>query len=659
MGFDSAASWWFALALPAIAAMYLLKKTYDRRTVPSTLLWERALQDSEANRPWQRLRRRLLLLLQLLAAALLVLALTEPYAWLPRSAGAQVVILLDNSASMQAATARAEETAGSGPGRTSPAAAQAEKGGPTRLEAAKADLLQWVRKEAKHSRFTVIAFGEGGPESVLSGGTAGELEAAVGSVRPFYGRAAYEEAVSLAGAIAREEKEAELRLYTDGQWPEPAGWPEGGIPYTVVRAEEKRTDNISVVQFGVRSGTSGRSAAGTASVKNWSGREMELDVSVYADSRLAYQRKETVKAGEQKTLAIGSLPEAQVYRLALTADDAIREDNTAHAFASGAQTSRALLAGEGNLFLEKALALAGVEVVKATKGETGYVLPDSEVDWIVLDSVAEAEFRSPEWQTALAGKPVWYIHTGIEGPEEPVPAGIYTVAEHPVTRYIRLQDAHIASVLTGRVPLWARPLVRAESRPLIMAGEENGRPRLLFAFDLRRSDLPLRPEFPVLVQNAAEWLGAAKPGQLGTALASSAKEIPLSALAADAKWVNTDTGEEKPAHRTAGQIQVSQTVPAVPGLYRFVELDQQGKEIRNRLLAVGMDGRESNLSKAGRAAASDRPVTGADREPDLAAGTASRTADGRSAVPLMMAAAALVLLAVLAEGEVYRRGHSL
>jgi len=64
MQFLSVASAWFAAALPAIAAMYILKRTYENQHIASHLLWRRVLQEQEANRPWQKLRSRWLLIVQ-------------------------------------------------------------------------------------------------------------------------------------------------------------------------------------------------------------------------------------------------------------------------------------------------------------------------------------------------------------------------------------------------------------------------------------------------------------------------------------------------------------------------------------------------------------------------------------------------------------------
>src|SRR5690606_644971 len=88
------------IGLPIIVAFYMLR--LRRRDVPvgSTFLWQQLIRDVEANAPWQRLRFSWLLLVQLLIAALVVLAATRPFVTAESDLAANVVLIVDVSASM-------------------------------------------------------------------------------------------------------------------------------------------------------------------------------------------------------------------------------------------------------------------------------------------------------------------------------------------------------------------------------------------------------------------------------------------------------------------------------------------------------------------------------------------------------------------------------
>lgn len=91
-----------AIAVPALVILYFLKLRRVPREVSSTLLWKKAIQDLQANAPFQRLRRNLLLFLQLIILGLILLALAQPRSTDTASAGRKLVILIDRSASMRA-----------------------------------------------------------------------------------------------------------------------------------------------------------------------------------------------------------------------------------------------------------------------------------------------------------------------------------------------------------------------------------------------------------------------------------------------------------------------------------------------------------------------------------------------------------------------------
>jgi Aerotolerance regulator N-terminal. len=67
------------LAVPVIILLYLLKQKHEEYIMSSLYLWQTALQDAEANTPWQKLKRNILMLLQIAAVILLALTLSGAF----------------------------------------------------------------------------------------------------------------------------------------------------------------------------------------------------------------------------------------------------------------------------------------------------------------------------------------------------------------------------------------------------------------------------------------------------------------------------------------------------------------------------------------------------------------------------------------------------
>src|SRR3954465_13040404 len=92
---------WAALAIP-IVIFYILKVRLRRVPVSTILFWEQIFEEKRPRSLWQRLRHLLSLLVQLAFLVLLVLALTEPsFPWEAKQAR-RLVLVVDNSASMNA-----------------------------------------------------------------------------------------------------------------------------------------------------------------------------------------------------------------------------------------------------------------------------------------------------------------------------------------------------------------------------------------------------------------------------------------------------------------------------------------------------------------------------------------------------------------------------
>ena len=91
---------WAIPLLGGIVALWMLRLKRQDVTVSSLYLWSTLLQETQANAPFQKLRRNLLLFLQLLTAFLLIGAFARPFVYGQTRAGHTIVLVLDTSASM-------------------------------------------------------------------------------------------------------------------------------------------------------------------------------------------------------------------------------------------------------------------------------------------------------------------------------------------------------------------------------------------------------------------------------------------------------------------------------------------------------------------------------------------------------------------------------
>ncbi|MEM0983773.1 MAG: VWA domain-containing protein [Planctomycetota bacterium] len=91
-----------AIAVPALVILYFLKLRRKNVEVSTTLLWKKAIEDLQANAPFQKLRKNILLLLQLLALAAALFALAQPQTETVTGVSNRHVLLIDRSASMAA-----------------------------------------------------------------------------------------------------------------------------------------------------------------------------------------------------------------------------------------------------------------------------------------------------------------------------------------------------------------------------------------------------------------------------------------------------------------------------------------------------------------------------------------------------------------------------
>jgi Ca-activated chloride channel family protein len=472
-----------ALAIPIII-FYMLKLRRREVTVSSTLLWQMALRDRQANAPWQRLRRNLLLLLQLLILAALILALARPARSVPALASGSSVIILDASASMNATDVS-----------------------PTRFDAARRAAQDTIDALPVNAPVTIIIAGQQ-PQVIASAETdRNEIKRALDAARPTNGAANWNAALALAaGALSRQADQPTTIIISDGGLPQNLPPLPGEVRYLPIG---QANNNVSIAALSLRPTKDG--AELFAGVTNHGDADRPVIFSLYRGDTLLSAQALDLKAGETQPVILSDLPrEPAIYQAKLSRPnqvaqpfDALSLDDAAFAVNNPAGSRRVLLVSQGNVFLEQLLAaVPDVQAFRAIPQKDGSLtMPQDEFDLYIFDSLVPDE---------LPFKPTLFINP----PQNPVlrVSGVFSdttnarVIDSPVTRAVNWNDVHVREAKQIDPPQWARTLVESDGGPLVLVGDTGVRRVGAITFDLHDSDLPLQVTFPILLVNLINYL---------------------------------------------------------------------------------------------------------------------------------------------------------
>jgi hypothetical protein len=492
------------LILPVIVAFYMLR--LRRRDVPigSTFLWQQLIHDVEANAPWQRLRFSWLLLLQLLIALALVVAAARPFTQAPSALAANVVLIVDTSASMGATDA-------DGP----------------RIELAREAARGIIDELPQGGRVTVVA--ADATANVLVSETDERSQAldALDAISATQLPGDLTDAFALASALAARDADSTVVVVTDAGGDD---LPAVGIgaPIRVVRVGSSDA-NQAVAALSVARRSGGAQLEAFVAVSNPSGAEVTRRLELYADDALVDARELTIPAGRRAEAIVASVPaDAQVVEARLAGEDALATDDRAVALVPSDAPVRTLIVSAGNTYLEQAFALLPrLEVYAVAPDAYADALDEAETagtpyGLVVFDRWQPA---TPPDAAALYVAPDADGPWGVAGEAIDAPAIGATRADEPVLRYVDLSTVHIGRARELTLATGMRPIVATPAgSPLLGIGRVAGQPTAVLAFALGESDLPLQVAFPLLVSNLADALVPAAGGLLP---ASAALGTPI------------------------------------------------------------------------------------------------------------------------------------
>jgi len=329
MNFLSPIAFAFAATLPVVIVFYLLKRKRVVKLVPSTILWQKYLAETQASAPFQRLRHNWLLLIQLLLLLLAILALARPFFAGTTKGGRTLVAILDGSASMQST----DED-------------------PSRFEKARKEALQLV--ETLHPDDKMAVFLAAGNTEVKQSPTSEKtaLRRAIESARPSDSPTRLNEALKLAESLIQNNTHAEVHLFSDGAADSLKEFENKGLPL-IFHAVGTRHVNVGIVNLDVRSNPDNPSQRAVfTTILNASTNQQQIQAELVFEDKVVSVKPITLKPKESSPqVFIADQPNDGVFTVRLDAKDDLAVDNSASVMSLLPQPVKVLLVTSGNRFL--------------------------------------------------------------------------------------------------------------------------------------------------------------------------------------------------------------------------------------------------------------------------------------------------------------------
>lgn len=535
----------FALAalLPVIVALYFLKLRREEQRVSSTYLWRTLVRDMAANAPWQKLKPNLLLLLQLLFLIALIFALARPFVWSETATGSHLIIVVDTSASMSATDVS-----------------------PNRLAVAVASAGRLIESLPSSSRVTVIEAGTPVRVLVSSATNRGAALAALEALRPGMTNADFTSALTLASAVAARELDSATVILSDGHITLPENFTMlGRVQYIPIG---KDNNNQAIGAFSLQAESGGRTLTAFAQAINYGSQAAQRRLVVRADGQLLTARDLKLEAGKSQAITLPNLPsDARVFEANLEGQDALTADDHAWAVPPSSEKISVRLIGTGNRFLETVLRLLPNVDLVASNEPTNQQTNESTIQRSNDPTNQLTIFDSTIPTATIPSGNLFFIAPlrsteffSVTGRiDVPTPAAV--VPDDPLLRYVDLRDVAIQDATRIALPPWGRAVIvdSKTNAPLLVIGEYDSRRIAILTFDLRRSDLPLRVAFPILMANL---LDALVPGGASGVPAHVEPGKPLTFTAppqANTITVRTPDGQTQTLTPTNGRIVFEQT----------------------------------------------------------------------------------------------------
>jgi hypothetical protein len=538
---------WLLVAVPIIA-FYILKPRLRRRPISTLLFWDQVFEQKRQRSLWQTLRHWVSLLLQLALVGLLGFALADPLWNSQQDTGQDLILVVDQSASMQTVDPQS---------------------GQTRLQMAIDRATDIAGTLRSGDNLALVTAGNSVRVVVGMSDFAPTVQEALTTIEPTDGPTAIGAAISAARRLAGDDRKRRIVVFSDGGVEDrdalqadvsPIGAPadarsapdQGNLSDASRRLTGddvrwiqvgRSRDNVAITTFQVRRSTVDPIGyCLLVEVQNFSDRAIQTRLTLKLDGTLVDVIPLKLQPdGSFRKQIDGTSRAGGVLTGELDVEDALAVDNLTRAILPERPEIPVLLvSGQNSESYYLRRVLESIPLVRLIDSQSGSAEDSARltvfagvVPEVIPDGpVLLVDVPAPGPRIGEAGSAAWELGEAIENP-----IIAKQEKESPLLRHVQLQNV----ILAGGRDLEVNPelgpnttlLETASGARVCVAVERSKGRMLLLASALDSSDLPLRIAFPVLMTNALNWFSR-ETGEIRPALSTGrAAEVPFDLATAD------------------------------------------------------------------------------------------------------------------------------
>lgn len=471
MGFTNLWPLFLLLTIPPVIMLYILKRKYKEEVISSSLLWKEVYKNTRANTPWEKFKKNIMLLLQIIIILSVILALMSPFINIGGKTYKNVIIVVDNTASMN--TMYDDKL--------------------SRLEKGKLLAKEYLNSTREGTKAYIISYD--GNSNLLLNGEFNKFnsESIINNISKSYNTGDISDVLSFVKAIGDGiGEEYEALIFTDKQTS--ISDINGKLVYLGNSGLNASIDNIShkVVDGKIKV---------IANVTNNGDKEYEGDFSLYNGDKLLEVNKINLGVSESKTLSfeLDSLSDDYL-KGELSRKDILMEDNTYYHVINENKVKKVLLVTDENVFLEKAFGIIeNTEVYKTN--DPNNITENDEYDLYVFDN------KMPE--VIPKGGNILFINPSsneffnvLNGGE----MGQAKAIKGTVSSYLENTQFTLSEYKIIETPYYGTNILTIDDNFIGFKGEVNDRKIAALSFDLHSTDFALKKEFPILIYELGEEL---------------------------------------------------------------------------------------------------------------------------------------------------------